>query len=231
MTRSLGAFGCLAGAMVMHAPAAAQVAEPNPTGFELGIRIGYARPFGERVAGEPLDRTFSSALPVVLDAGYRVTPHLYVGGLISYAPLAMNKYGLGCNTQVSDGPGDCSGSAIRIAADAQWRMSIGDGYAGWLGAGFGVERLSIDYESGCFDGPFSSIDSGFELAHVEAGAGMQVNTGLVIGPFASYSVGLFRTSKTTGSCNGGGEIPDKTVNGLLTLGLRAMYTVPWPPGR
>jgi hypothetical protein len=31
--------------------------------------------------------------------------------------------------RLADGPGDCSGSAIRIAADAQWRMSIGDAYA------------------------------------------------------------------------------------------------------
>ena len=226
MTRAICTFVPLLGAALVASPAAAQVADADVTGFELGVRAGYSRPVGDRLAGEPLDRTFGSAIPFVLDAGYRVTPHLYVGGLISYAPLVLNKSALSCNNQAIDGPGDCSGSAIRIAADAQWRMSIGDAYAGWLGAGFGVERLSIDYESGCFDGPFSRVDTGFELAHVEAGAGMRINTGLVIGPFASYAAGLFRTSKTSGSCNGGGDVPDKTVHGTLILGLRAMYMVP-----
>ena len=116
---------------------------------------------------------------------------------------------------------------MRIAVDLQWRTPLGEGHAGWLAAGAGLERLAIDYESGCFDGPFSRVDTGFELAHLEAGAGMRVNTGLVIGPFASAALGLFRTSRFSGSCNGGGAIADKSVHGTLTFGVRGMYTLPF----
>jgi hypothetical protein len=206
----------------------AQGAPADGQGIEVGIRGGYGLPFGERIAGEPFNRTVDRAISVAVDAGYRFTPYLYAGGLLSYASVDPDKMALTCDTfVVIDGPGDCSGSAIRLAADVQLRAPLGEGYVGWLATGAGLERLAIDYESGCWDGPFSRVDTGFEIAHLEAGAGLRVNSGLVVGPFASYALGLFRTSKTSGSCNGGGAIPDKSAHGLLTLGLRGMYTLPF----
>jgi hypothetical protein len=225
MTRAPGACASLFVAALFAGPAIAQTPPPDPTGIEVGIRAGYGLAFGNRVGGEPFDRTVDSALPVGLDVGYRLTPHFYAGGQLSYARLNLDKNALACGTAFVDGPGDCTGSAIRVGADVQWRAPLGEAYLGWIAAGAGVERLAVDYDSGCFDGPFSRVDTGFELAHLEAGAGMRVNDGLVIGPFASSALGLFRTSESSGSCNGGGAIADKSVHGMLTLGVRGMYTV------
>ena len=225
MMRTLAARACLLVATILPASAAAQAPAAEPTGIEVGARAGYGQVFGKRMTGEPFNQTIHSELALIIDLGYRLTPNLYVGGLLSYARLDLDKHHLFCNTEVLDGFGDCSGSMIRIGLNVQLRMPIGDGYAGWMGAGLGVERMAIDFD-GSFCGPFSRVDTGVELGNVEAGAGMRVKGGLVIGPFASVALGMFRTSTTTGGCKGGGEIPDKTVHGTMMAGVRAMYALP-----
>jgi hypothetical protein len=208
-------------------PGSALAADPPASGVEIGIRGGYLVPFGSRVQGEPLDRTVDRAIPVYLDLGYRLAPNLYVGVLASYARLALDKAGIGCNTQFVDGPGDCWGAGYRIAADVQWRVPLGLHAVGWAAGGAGIEWITLDFQSGCFGGRFERTDSGFELGHVELGGGWRVEPRLVIGPFVSYAAGLYRTSTARGSgCNGGGDIPDKSVHGSLVAGLRASFTAP-----
>ena len=82
----------------------------------------------------------------------------------------------------------------------------------------------MDYASGCMDGPFSQTDTGVEFGHLEIGVGARPDPRVVIGPFASYSFGMFLTSVTEGSCRATG-IPDKAIHGMANWGLRVMYTV------
>jgi hypothetical protein len=96
----------------------------------------------------------------------------------------------------------------------------------WIAAGFGVERLTINYQSGCFDGPFSTVDTGVEFGHLEIGVGARLQPGLVIGPFVQYDAGMFIASTTSGSCRRiGNDIPDKAVHGSVLWGLRVTYIV------
>ena len=86
--------------------------------------------------------------------------------------------------------------------------------------------MRIDYRSGCFDGPFSTVETGVEFGHLEIGVGVRLQPGLVIGPFVQYDAGMFLASTTSGSCSSAGsDIPDKAVHGTVLWGLRAMYTV------
>jgi hypothetical protein len=228
MKTAVGAGPALVALSTIATPALAQipVPEPDPKGIEVGARAGFAHALGDRVEGQRFDNTVDRAWLLVLDVGYRLTPHLYLGGLLSYARLDVDKGNLGCGTEFIDGPGDCSGSALRIAAEAQWRWSK-RWLATWIAAGFGAERFQIDYASGCMDGPFSQTDTGFEFGHLEIGLGVRPDWGVVVGPFASYSFGMFRNSVFKGSCRGppGDDIPNKAIHGMATGGLRVMYTV------
>jgi hypothetical protein len=222
---TLAACTSLLAASAIVAPAVAQVADADPTGIEVGARIGYGRALGSRVEGARLEDTWDGAWPLALDIGYRLTPHLYLGGTLIYMPLQLDKTHLGCNTELVDGPGDCSGSAARLAFDAQWLLAR-SWYATWIAAGFGVERMTINYRSGCLDGPFSTEDTGVEFGHLEIGIGARLQPGLVIGPFVQYAAGMFLASTISGSCRrGGSDIPDKAVHGSVLWGLRVTYTV------
>jgi hypothetical protein len=229
MRPNLLAGTCLVLVRATGQAAWAQPAEPEPGGFEIGLRAGYALPFGELLSGSALRDAAKGSVPFIVDLGYRLTPSLYVGGLLSYAILRVNKTGLGCNTQVVDGPGDCSGTALRLAADVQYQQPLDGDLVAWGDAGFGLERLIIQYDMGGFGfpGPISSSWSGVEIAHVEVGVGKRLRPRVVVGPFASYAVGQFWTA--AGSGNGrtqSGDITDKRLHSWLTLGIRAMFTAP-----
>ena len=210
---------------VARASAQPAPAEPDATGVELGVRAGYALPAGDREGMQPLGRTAEGAVPLTLDVGYRVTPNLFVGALLSYAFLRLDKVALFCDRQPVDGPADCSGTAIRIAADARWQVPLGGSYAAWVEAGAGLEWMTIHYEPGGFSPNPSDVDyRGFELAHLEVGAGSRIASRLVAGPFASAGLGQFRTTQITGQTSR--ELTDKTLHGWVTFGVRAMYTAP-----
>ncbi len=211
-----------AASLCFAAPAAVQTATPELTGVEIGLRAGYGIPFGNRFDSEPLGQTFDGSMPLAIDVGFRLTPELYAGVLVSYGRLRMDKSGLQCNTVAVDGPGDCSGSTYRLAANAQWRVPLTPRLLGWVDGGFGLERLIVRFDSGCFGGPTSRTDDGVELGHLEAGGGARLGNNLVVGPFASYAVGLFRTSTFTGSCQGHEPDLDRSLHGNLTMGVRAM---------
>jgi hypothetical protein len=102
---TLAACTSLLAVSAIVAPAVAQVADADPAGIEVGGRIGYGRALGSRVEGARLEDTWDGAWPVALDVGYRLTPHLYLGGTLMYMPLQLDKAGLGCNTESSDGGG------------------------------------------------------------------------------------------------------------------------------
>src|SRR5690349_12324043 len=62
-------------------------AEARDHGFELGVRTGYAIPFGKGSSDEVRDlrEGVSGTIPAWIDAGYRLTPHFTVAlfGLIA----------------------------------------------------------------------------------------------------------------------------------------------------
>ena len=222
---SLAACASLLAASAIAVPAVAQIADADPTGIEVGARVGYGRALGSRVAGSPLEDTWDGAWPLALDVGYRLTPHLYLGGTLTYMPLQLDKSAPRVQHAVRRRSGDCSGSAVRLAFDAQWLVAR-SWYATWIAGGFGVERMRIDYRSGCFDGPFSTVEPAWNSVTSKSASACALQPGLVIGPFVQYDAGMFLASTTSGSCRSvGSDIPDKAVHGTVLWGLRVMYTV------
>src|SRR4051812_18882502 len=107
-------LGGLLGGLLISRPAAAQgkTASHGKGALEFGLRLGYAIPFGKqgRTAGATndvdVDRTIKGAIPLGFDAGYVITPNIYVGFSIQYgfgflgsnAKMLCEQSGISCST-------------------------------------------------------------------------------------------------------------------------------------
>ena len=80
----------------------------------------------------------------------------------------------------------------------------------WLGFGVGYEWVHQSATSSTF-GSASATAGGFEFANVQIGADVDAAGGLRVGPFASYSVGEFRTFE-------GSPVPSPSSTGRFTSG-------------
>ncbi len=212
----LGALGVTCGG----ARAQADGRVPESTGVEIGVRGGYGVPFGQRAAGAALSGPVEGAASPMIDLGYRFTPQLYLGVLFAYGILVLDE-AAACREVVVDSPAgrDCRGNAALLALDAQYRTRMGERFASWVDFAVGLESLGMVTPSG-----WSSY-GGF-ASRVEFGAGWFAPPRFTIGPFASLSVGQFRTSEF--SLDGDGTpsaIADKGIHGWLSVGFRMMLTL------
>jgi hypothetical protein len=148
------------------APATTAVQAPPPpeTGIELGARLGFALPFGDLANG------LSGALPVWIDAGYRL--HALVLGVYGHiGPAFLGGNCLGCT----------SAYALSFGAEAQYRLAPVLGLVPWAGLGAGFAMASISAMGG------ASSSSGVEFVNVQLG----LDAPQGFGPFAAFSVGSY----------------------------------------
>jgi hypothetical protein len=210
---------------------AAQRDEPR---LHLGLRTGFGLPLGKfadvRNAGfadsdvNALRDDTHGAIPLWLDAGYRITPHLMLGGYFMFgivlpkvAPAAAPLSG-GCPEGV-----DCSATGVRFGIQAQYAFSPGRFVNPWVGLGLGYEWIRTGLEGELFSNRIeaSASHSGPELLHVQGGVDLELNRSLALGPFASLSGMQYTTCSTELSgeevdC----EIEDPAWHGWLVFGVR-----------
>lgn len=225
----------LAGALLMPSPVRAQeAATSDEPRLHLGLRTGFGVPYGKfadvRDAGfvdadvNALSDDTHGAVPLWLDAGYRLTPHLMLGGYLMFgivlpkvAPAAAPLSG-GCPEGV-----DCSAAGVRFGVQAQYAFSPGQFVNPWLGLGLGYEWISTGLEGELFSNRVeaSASHSGPELLHVQGGMDLALNPSLAVGPFASLSGMQYTTCTTELSgedvdC----EIEDRAWHGWVVFGVR-----------
>ena len=227
----------LAAALLVPSPARAQ--EASATGSQaprvhLALRTGFGVPLGKyadvRNAGfvdsdvNALSDDIHGAIPLWLDAGYRLSPHLMLGGYFVFgvvlpkvAPAAAPLSG-GCPEGV-----DCSATGVRFGVQAQYAFSPGQFLDPWVGLGLGYEWISTRLEGVLFSNPIeaSSSHSGPELLHVQGGVDLRLSPSFAVGPFASLSGMQYTTCTTELSgeevdC----EIEDGAWHGWLVFGVR-----------
>src|SRR5947207_7598230 len=95
--RAMPAVVTLSAVLLGSGAARAQTSQ-KPLGLDLGLRVGYAIPFGDidGNAGDSLSSQVSGAVPFILEAGYRFTPVLTAAVLLEYALRQVNDAGTGC---------------------------------------------------------------------------------------------------------------------------------------
>ena len=119
---------------VAAATAAAPAVFDQP-GFDLGARLGYALPFGNTSGSEKLSEGTTGHIPVVIEIGYRLNANITVAALVQYGLSQIKENATtGCGGAVS-----CSGSVIRLGAEAIYNLNLGTALSPWLGIGAGYE--------------------------------------------------------------------------------------------
>lgn len=193
-----------------NSPSSAPPAEAS-TGPELGARVGYMIPLGSSVKDASLGDTVSGALPLMLDAGYRFLPQLYVGlyGQFAFAFLS---------DKACPGGASCSGNDLRFGVNVHYHFTSGQPWDVWVGAGAGYEILNykISTQAGSADGSAR----GLELANLQLGFDYFVEPQVRVGPFVGFSFGQYSSVSLNGSS---GDVKDKALHEWLSFGVRGAF--------
>jgi hypothetical protein len=170
--------------------ASAAEGPPPDHGVEVAVRLGLSVAAGSIQDGTSLDSYAGSAVPLVLEAGWRFDPSLFVGGRFMYAfPQLKNPNG-SCNNNGTS----CDGYDMHLGVEGVYRFLVEQKFAPWAGLGFGYERASYDISARPNFGGGATY-TGFQ-ALVQGGGDVRLNSQLVLGPFAELAFGRFESADT-----------------------------------
>jgi len=192
-------------------------------GFSVGARLGFGFPFGDRatVVGVPQSMgpsaNYTGLVPIWIDAGYRFTKVVYVGGYFQYGFLLVGEHG--CPPPVTG----CNARDIRAGAAVHVHFMPRSAADLWVGLGLGYEGSSITYDNGVQSATRSN--DGIEFANVQVGLDMHPRFGIDWGPFVSFSVDQYRNETQTVPTGSQKTyaLLDKTLHYFLVLGMRVQF--------
>jgi hypothetical protein len=196
-------------------------APPARTGFQLALRTGYAFRFGRVTAatGGEMSDTFSGQVPVLVEGGAKLTPHLFVGGYTSFA--FGDASGAFHRTYCSNGR-SCTSTSFRIGAEAQYHFLPAERLNPWVGYGIGYESTGVTASSGGTD--LSIGYSGLELAHLTAGLDVRLSRILAVGPVADFGIGSYGSFRQSQNGNAtDGSVANGAAHEWLMLGARVTF--------
>lgn len=193
-------------ALLLGQAAAARAGEES--GLALGARVGYGIPVGDAMSGVSLGDVASGQVPVQLDADWRFDRSWRLGLYAQYGftPVA----GASCPAGA-----DCSGRNLRLGVQGAYAFSAGAGP--WVGAGLGVEWQLATVSQAGVENRLRLF--GLELLNLQAGWDFRPARSFSLGPFASFSVGQYRTA----SSGGASQSLATAVHGWLQLGVRGAF--------
>jgi hypothetical protein len=197
-------------------------AEPPPAdhGVEAAVRLGLAIPAGSIQDGTSLDSYAGSAVPLVLEAGWRIDPSLFVGARFLYAfPQLKNPMG-SCNNGVT-----CDGFDMHLGVEGIYRFLADRTFAPWAGLGFGYEWASEDINRANIGG--GGTFRGFE-GLLQGGGDVRLSSQLVLGPYVEVALGRFETTDARGRIGNTStettmDIANTAVHTWISFGVRGAF--------
>lgn len=211
-------------AILIGLPSAALAEPPKAkTGFQMALRTGYSVPFGQLAKDNDLSDFSSGQVPLIVDIGGKIIPHLFLGGYIGFGFGGPGgKQADLCDRDNST----CFGLGLRFGAEAQVHF-IPDGFTNpWLGYGIGFESLALGVDNARSDDVVAAGVGGWEYAHFMGGVDFRLNRIVGIGPFVDVSLGSYRTvSYDNGNTTRSADIDDadRTMHGWATFGVRVVF--------
>lgn len=233
------------------APAAPTYSEPPPEPeakknplkelkLALGLRLGYALPFGDFSTDDALADTIAGALPITFDAAVRlkgVELGLYGQLLVGFA-----------GDDLETGCSDCSVFGFRFGAQANYHMLPGKMVDPWIGLGVGIERVAFSesrtVQAVTTSGSIVEIDidrrTTFDaLPELTLQAGVDIGgEPIAIGPFVSISAAQYSSYEIEVDCNDfrcaqttlssvSGDVPsdEQAWHSWLIVGVRGNYVL------
>jgi hypothetical protein len=203
----------LVSSVAMAAPA------PDRAGVDLGIRVGYALPFGTLDGNRgSLAGWVSGAIPVVLEAGYRLDPRFTVGPYFQFAFAQVKD---NTNTGCASANG-CSGWIVRAGLQGIYHPEMASHFKPWGGLGIGYEWTS--YSGTVGNVGFSGNATGWEFVNISVGGDWQVGPAMAVGPFVGFSVGRYDSvSGTLGNLTGTSDVTNPAWHEWLIFGARFVF--------
>jgi hypothetical protein len=184
--------------------------------LDLGARTGIGVGFGSITEGESLSDRTGGLVAVGLDAGYRL------GGLVtasvdaSYARVSLKRSSLASTAVTGDGPcfqgTSCSASLVRVGVAVRLHLMPRSAFDPWVGIGAGYEVLTVS-ESGQTHAPqgpirFDAVQvslRGLEYGRLELGGEARLGASFSLGPFSSFSVARYDSSRSSGAISVGND--------------------------
>lgn len=210
--------GILAAATLAAAPALAD----DGSAVSVGARIGYGIPLGKAAdnTNGDLSKSISGMVPLMLDAGYKFNPNIYVGAYFMYGIGFVPSDATGCGQNGVS----CSVHDLRFGVNAHYHLMPDQTIDPWFGLGVGYEILSASASGG--NQSISSSVKGFEFVSLQGGADYKVMPNLGVGPFLSFSLGKYTTQSIDGgSATQSGDIQNTAFHEWLLLGVRGVYDI------
>jgi len=198
------AVAALLAAAVLPAPASARIF--------VGLRAGWALPFGDLLTGRPLKDSVRSQVPVTLDLGLLIGDALEVGAYAAYGYVQPSRsWQETCDASGSD----CTAAQLRIGGQANLLAASSARTHFWGGVAAGYQELRLEDSLG----PVPAVTwKGFD-ASLQGGLDFLAAGGLRVGPYVSLTIGQFNKAETSSEMNVGG----KTLHGWLQVGLRGLF--------
>ncbi len=213
------------------------------SGLAVGLRLGYAIPFGDAqsntINGSSTSISMQSLqrgmLPFWFDLGYRFTPSVYLGLFYQYAPTfppSGNCYqyaapavnGIAPNPGAA-GPTTCDGFDQRFGLDLNYHIRPHEFVDPWVGIGLGYEMTQLNYSQGgsANTGSFQAWGPQLDL---QLGADLRFSHRIPIGPFVDLSLSEFNTENVYDPNNNGSALAfGQKLHGWVTLGLRGQFNL------
>jgi hypothetical protein len=158
---------------------------PSGVGFAIGLRFGYAAPFGA-AKNSSLSDVVSHAFPIGLEAGYFLNRHLYLGGYVLYG-FATNGF---ASQTCSDPDFTCSANQWRFGGMAQWNFAPERLLSPWVGGALGYDIVNITATDSTGASASSASLHGLELSLL-AGLEIRPLRYLGVGPYMELSMGHY----------------------------------------
>jgi len=176
---------------------------PTNEGFSIGLRGGYSIPTG--TAGVlRLTDVVTGVVPIGVDVGYFLNPHLYIGGYFFYG------FALGIGNNIPDCTTyTCSATMLRLGVVAHYHFRPDTTWDPWVGGGLGYDILNTE-EDDDTEGVIQQSGSahGFDLT-VETGIDYKPITYVGLGPYVELASGHYSS-----------DISATSLHEWLTFGIR-----------
>ncbi len=197
----------------------------GPTGFSLGLRLGYGIPMGDVHAGNAslgiasykLSDLVDGQVPLQVEAMYRFDPSWSLGLYFQYGFAFVSDVYCPAGTGVS-----CSARDVRFGAQVHYRFPS-QGFVPWVGLGFGGEWGTVTAEFMGFSGDVAEV-SGFEFVNLQIGGDWLLSPAFRLGPYIQFSLAQYSTVKELGVSGTLESLPvDKSTHEWLQFGLKGTF--------
>jgi opacity protein-like surface antigen len=183
---------------LLSASSSAMAAGARDSGFEVGIRTGYAFSAGHLGAppngsDDDLGNWVTGQWPFWIDAGYRFNYSLYLGGFFQYGIGFVND---DQHTDCRNANVECSARDTRFGIMGRYHFTVPWQLSPWVGYGLGYEWGSYSWKESVVGTSGDSSWSGFEFMNLQVGLDVLLPHRAVIAPFISFSLGRFDNIST-----------------------------------